>query len=301
MSAAKPTEVGRRLFAAVRREQPPADLRARVLAQRHAEQASVEVAPFEGSPLAASRRERALPPQLPLEGAERPESGAVRASGWRRALLGGGALAAGAGGLIALGALEPGPDAVEISAERSGGGGHVSAAHASPTSAPSPRAREAIADDVEPSRLPERVGHELVSSDAPLSEVPSHGADPRGAAPSSVTPEPASTPLPPEPAPPPVSLSEQLEQIKRVRGSLRSGDPQRALALLDEYGARSPGAAFAAEASLLRIEALAAAGRAADAAALARQFATTYPNSPLIDRARSYAGSPTGAEPAQTP
>ena len=48
---------------------------------------------------------------------------------------------------------------------------------------------------------------------------------------------------------------------------------------------------MAAEADLLRIEALAASGQRDAAAEAARQFVSDYPNSPLIDRALSYASS----------
>ena len=52
--------------------------------------------------------------------------------------------------------------------------------------------------------------------------------------------------------------------------------------------ARSGAGELGAEASLLRIEALAASGRRDEAARLARKFAVDHPNSPLIDRALAF-------------
>jgi outer membrane protein assembly factor BamD (BamD/ComL family) len=71
---------------------------------------------------------------------------------------------------------------------------------------------------------------------------------------------------------------------------LRAGDARRALELIDAYRALPTGGELAAEASLLRIEALALSGQRDAAAREARQFASAYPNSPLIDRALGFAG-----------
>jgi hypothetical protein len=90
-------------------------------------------------------------------------------------------------------------------------------------------------------------------------------------------------------APPLPSLAEQVEHIKRARTALRAGESERALLVLDEYQNGRAGE-LAAEARLLRIEALAQAGRKAEAASEARRFATDFPTSPLIDRAQSFAG-----------
>jgi hypothetical protein len=74
---------------------------------------------------------------------------------------------------------------------------------------------------------------------------------------------------------------------------LRAGDHQRTLELIDAYRASPTAGELGAEASLLRIEALALSGQREAAAREARQFAADYPNSPLIDRALSFA--PDGA------
>jgi outer membrane biosynthesis protein TonB len=108
------------------------------------------------------------------------------------------------------------------------------------------------------------------------------------------TPTPIQTPTPtPTPIQTPIqthSLSDELAQIKRARTALRAGDARRALDLLDAYRASPTGGELAAEASLLRIEALALSGQRDAAAREARQFASAYPNSPLIDRALGFVG-----------
>ena len=77
-----------------------------------------------------------------------------------------------------------------------------------------------------------------------------------------------------------------LGQKQRV--ALRSGDSARALELLETYKSQHAGSDLQDEASLLRIEALAAMGRQAEAAAMAERLVRENPNSPLVDRARSF-------------
>lgn len=94
-----------------------------------------------------------------------------------------------------------------------------------------------------------------------------------------------------ESATPPRSLAAELALLNEARSHLSAGDGSRALELLSRHG-KMPGALHA-EATLLRMEALAATGRAAEAAALSREFVARYPQSPLVDRARSFSGEPT--------
>jgi hypothetical protein len=83
-------------------------------------------------------------------------------------------------------------------------------------------------------------------------------------------------------------LAEQLRRLKQARTALRAGDGATALALLESYDAELHGTDLAAEATLLRLEALTAVGRKAEAAALARRFVAENPDSPMVDRARSF-------------
>jgi hypothetical protein len=87
-----------------------------------------------------------------------------------------------------------------------------------------------------------------------------------------------------------VPLGQQLEQLKQARSLLRSGQPAEALTVLDRYEQELGATALRDEAALLRIEALAAQGRAAEAAALARRFVVEHPDSPLAERAQRLGG-----------
>ena len=93
----------------------------------------------------------------------------------------------------------------------------------------------------------------------------------------------------------PATLTDELAVLARARGALRSGDTKQALRELDHYDHVLKGTKLEAEASLLRIEALSRAGQAAEAASQARRFVKENPNSPLVDRARSF------AEPSSDP
>ncbi len=93
---------------------------------------------------------------------------------------------------------------------------------------------------------------------------------------------------PAAPSPTRAALAEQLEWLKQARVALRSGDSVRALELLETYESKRAGADLQDEANLLRIEALAAMGRQAEATLLAERLVRENPNSPLVDRARSF-------------
>lgn len=108
----------------------------------------------------------------------------------------------------------------------------------------------------------------------PAPEIPS--ARPRAVAP----PTPSHAP--------PATLSDELSALKSASNALNAGDAQAALAALDHYERVLKGSQLRAEATLLRIQALARAGQATAASDLATQFVERNPNSPLVDRARSY-------------
>jgi hypothetical protein len=99
---------------------------------------------------------------------------------------------------------------------------------------------------------------------------------------------PASTP----------TLSKELGALKQIRQSLRSGDGSAALALLDRYDGGEYGSSLALEASVLRVEALDAVGRRAEAEALARRFVRDNPDSPLAERAQRFIDRTQPATPA---
>lgn len=86
----------------------------------------------------------------------------------------------------------------------------------------------------------------------------------------------------------PVTLDDELTALKRASSSLESGDARGALAALDQYDHVLKGKKLRAEATVLRIEALSRAGEREKASALAQQFVDQNPESPLVDRARSF-------------
>lgn len=142
---------------------------------------------------------------------------------------------------------------------------------------------EAPASRASKQSVPERNTAAPIQAPAPPSAVPSIAPPPR------VKRAPARTPA---------TLEQELGVMQRARAALGRGDASAALDALDRFG-RNPGwRQLAVEASLLRIEALARAGRAEEAKALARRFVEQHPNNPLVDRARTFAGpaSPSGVE-----
>jgi len=127
--------------------------------------------------------------------------------------------------------------------------------------------------------------------------------------------EPALAPDPSAPAPPPASAPHEanhapsatleraptevngdaftesgeraLVALQAVRAALAAHAPGRALGLLAAFDKRMNAAVFAEEAAVLRIQALADAGRASEARALATDFLSRYPHSAYAERVRS--------------
>ena len=121
----------------------------------------------------------------------------------------------------------------------------------------------------------------------------------RGAAPpadgSPATPGANREPLAPAPASA-LGLSEELALLKEARFALRAGEPTRALEVLDRQTRARAADGLHAEATLLRIEALDALGRRAEASQLAARFVRENPFNALADRAKSFIGA-SGAAP----
>lgn len=91
------------------------------------------------------------------------------------------------------------------------------------------------------------------------------------------------------------TLPLELEAIDEARQALASGDHARASRLLDRYSARFPKPRLGAEATMLRIETLVAAGDRAGASRLGKAFLKRAPNSPYARRVRSLIGDTKGA------
>jgi hypothetical protein len=88
------------------------------------------------------------------------------------------------------------------------------------------------------------------------------------------------------------AVAMQLAALGAVRAALAGGDPQRALALLSEFERRNRFSPLAEEVTVLRVDALVDAGRAAEATALAGAFLSAHPASVYAGRVRSKVKSP---------
>jgi len=113
---------------------------------------------------------------------------------------------------------------------------------------------------------------------------------PTAPAPTETTPAAAPAAASAAPAVPAIDarrLVAEVAVLDRARAALRRGDAAGAAAALDEHARAFADGALLAEAELLRIEALAAAGDAAQARRRARDFLSRFPQSPLAKRLRS--------------
>jgi hypothetical protein len=147
---------------------------------------------------------------------------------------------------------------------------------------------------------------------APPSALPQHAAV-LAPPPEPKTPAPAQTPASARntasaslTVPPPLArnarsatLEEELGMLDGVRQALLGGDPGAALAGLAQYDKLATSRYLVAEATLLRIQILRAAGRSSEASRLAREFVTANPNNPLVDRAKSFIHEPVTPEQSQ--
>lgn len=102
-------------------------------------------------------------------------------------------------------------------------------------------------------------------------------------------PPSASVPAPSPPQAVP-SLSDEVASLDRARQRIAAGDPSGALAALDKHRRDFPSGVLGPEATLVRMEALSAAGRQAEARALGQRFLDAHPDSPLQGRVRSLMG-----------
>jgi len=125
----------------------------------------------------------------------------------------------------------------------------------------------------------------------------------RSAAPSSDSPNPIANAMPQQSAarydsvtPQPHNakaadeLAQELALVDKARSALRSGNAAGALDLVSRYERSYKRPRFRPEASALRIEALIALGRRAEAAQLARMFMANHPGHPLTVRLREFLG-----------
>jgi len=152
---------------------------------------------------------------------------------------------------------------------------------------PTPQAPAAVAPRSEP-KLQTRAPR---PESAPVASPESSAPEPEAPAAPTVAerPRPSST-TPAKELPPASTLTEEVAALDAAQTALQSGNPGRALRLLDAHAARFPRGRLRLEAEVVRIEALAKAGNRAAAAARARSFLARFPNSVLAPRVRRYAG-----------
>lgn len=212
---------------------------------------------------------------------------------------------------IAWSTIEPPRQAPPISAEVAPRREHgpVTAEHVDTSARPAPATTPAV--EVEPLPIePQSAQHGEARQvpSAPPRRATSQRAPRVAPSPSRALPPEATAPEPvPEPPAPGTtgavelgvddaadtaaarpSLSDELQALERARAALRGGDGRAALRLLDGGGTAAGFTRLAAEATLLRIEALYAVGELAESRRLADEFTTHNPDSHLGDRARSF-------------
>jgi hypothetical protein len=113
-----------------------------------------------------------------------------------------------------------------------------------------------------------------------LSAVPTLSASTHGDPVASALPSRSSSPANP-------SFSAELSALDRARTAIANGEAGKALAMLDDYSSRFPRGSMGPEASVLRIEALAAMGNHSAAERVARAFLEKNPASPYAQRIKS--------------
>ncbi len=136
-------------------------------------------------------------------------------------------------------------------------------------------------------RAPRVMATAPAATSSPTASEPS-SAPTRSAAPTKEFPAAPATNVTPGTARP--SLADERIEVDAINRALRGGSPNGALDRIAGYRERFPKGAFGVEVMVLRIEALNAAGRHAEAKAAARSFLSRYPKSPAAKRVRTLAG-----------
>ncbi|HEV8551375.1 MAG TPA: hypothetical protein VGQ57_20145 [Polyangiaceae bacterium] len=207
--------------------------------------------------LEVARRRRALPSQRAAVlsalgvGVATTAAGAAGAAGLTTKLIGLALLASAGAGAVFF--LHAGPEKSPHSAPAA----NASVAPAV-TSTEEPAARDATVEPARSELEPAPEAHE---------------------SPAKIVVRPKAAPTPSSSATAASSLSRELQVLKQAHDALAKGNPNGALAALDDYHHRFPQGALGAEETVIRVQALLARGDRAQAAALARQFSAAHPDS----------------------
>ncbi|MFO0589502.1 MAG: hypothetical protein U0441_18335 [Polyangiaceae bacterium] len=177
-----------------------------------------------------------------------------------------------------------------------------------PDATSEPPSKQALSDAPAPADGPSAANAEAAGGDAaparpstsaapPAQEVAPSPATARDAKPTASTEAaanaannaaPASTAAPASGGA--AGLAEEVAALRAAHEALGKGDSARCLAAVSAYFAAFPNGRLSAEARVLRIEALFAGGKRAEAAALAKSMLAASPRSPYAARLRTIAG-----------
>jgi hypothetical protein len=83
-------------------------------------------------------------------------------------------------------------------------------------------------------------------------------------------------------------LNDEIALLDRARAAINGSRPNEALLRLDEHASRFSKGGLALEAQVLRVQALAAAGRREEASRRAKRILSRSPNSVVAQRLRQY-------------
>jgi hypothetical protein len=140
---------------------------------------------------------------------------------------------------------------------------------------------------VAPATNPAEASRAIAPAPPTLASAPSK---PKVAAPSAAT-APTSEPAPVAAHPTSASrLSAEIVAVDQMKSALAQSDTTEALRLNDAYRAAFPAGRLSAEASALRIEALARAGRRDEARSELQRFRAEHPDSPILDNLAQVVG-----------
>jgi hypothetical protein len=85
-------------------------------------------------------------------------------------------------------------------------------------------------------------------------------------------------------------VAAEAELLRQADSARKAGDAPRALALIEEHGARFPDGILVQEREAERVVVLCALGRTEEARAAASAFLRVWPRSPLASRVRASCG-----------
>ena len=97
------------------------------------------------------------------------------------------------------------------------------------------------------------------------------------------------------------TLGREVARVTAARSALAAGDAPHTLELLDSYESEFPNGTFSVEVSVLRVEALARAGRTEEARRLGERFLREHPTGLFAKRVTSTLGAINTPEPASVP